>query len=182
MVKSFKSTFKFTVISIAFTFSVLHAQDLIIHTSDGNYGFELSEITEIQFDDETMGIYSSSGEASFNVFSIEYIEFGEYLSSKESEALTNLFSFNLSQNYPNPFNPNTTIEFELSSGGETIVAVYNLVGQKVGTLYSGELSSGKHSFVWDGTDDSGKMVASGVYFYNVSIDGLTKNKRMLLLK
>jgi hypothetical protein len=90
-------------------------------------------------------------------------------------------------NYPNPFNPTTTIQFSLSFGegrgeGNVRIDVYNLKGQLVKGLVSGVYRSGTHSVVWDGTDDDGRAVSSGVYFYRMVAGEYSKIKRMLLLK
>jgi len=90
--------------------------------------------------------------------------------------------FSLNQNYPNPFNPSTTISFDLTRRGEILLEIYNSLGQKVKTLYSGTIAAGSHSFDWNGTDQSGKKTASGVYFYKLSTDAQTASKKMMLLK
>jgi len=69
----------------------------------------------------------------------------------------------LSKNYPNPFNPTTTIEFSLPSSGFTSFIIYNIMGQKVRELLADNLHHGTHSVVWDGKDDNGKPVSSGIY-------------------
>ncbi len=69
----------------------------------------------------------------------------------------------LEQNYPNPFNPSTTIKFALPEAGAVRLAIYNSNGQLVRTLYSGEMPAGRFSLEWDGTNEAGERVASGVY-------------------
>jgi subtilisin family serine protease len=91
-------------------------------------------------------------------------------------------SFGLSQNYPNPFNAKTTIEFSLGVTGEVDLSVYDLLGRKITILESGKLNAGHYSLVWDGTNGSGKTVASGVYFYRIESPEGTRTMRMLLLK
>ena len=85
-------------------------------------------------------------------------------------------------NRPNPFNPSTTIEFILPSAGMTELAIYGVSGQKVRTLFSGRLSAGRHSLIWDGRDDAGKPVSSGVYISQVRMGGRTVSGRMALVK
>ena len=77
----------------------------------------------------------------------------------------------LLQNYPNPFNPTTTIEYTISASGKVVLAVYNILGQHIRTLFQGYQSVGMHKFIWDGTDNAGKRVVSGVYFYKLTIEG-----------
>jgi len=85
-------------------------------------------------------------------------------------------------NYPNPFNPSTTIAFALTHSGQVSIDVYNLKGQRVKRVVSGSFSDGRHSVVWDGHDDSGRVVSGGVYFYRmVSEDGVTV-KKMVMVK
>jgi hypothetical protein len=88
----------------------------------------------------------------------------------------------LSNNYPNPFNPQTTITFNLPSPGEIDISIFNLLGQKVATIASGQYAAGEHRVVWDGKDDNGNSVSSGLYFYRLTTDGKTLTKKMVLLK
>jgi len=71
-------------------------------------------------------------------------------------------------NYPNPFNPSTTISFTAEDTENAELTIYNIKGQKVKQLLSDQLSSGEHSVVWDGRDDNGNEVGTGVYFYKLS--------------
>ncbi len=70
-------------------------------------------------------------------------------------------AFALDQNYPNPFNSGTVIRFELPAGGETELAVYNLVGQKIASLVHGAREVGQYTVHWDGRDSSREPLASG---------------------
>jgi immune inhibitor A len=88
----------------------------------------------------------------------------------------------LDQNYPNPFNPSTTINYDLPTSGKVSLDVYNLLGEKVRTLYDGSAQAGTRSLVWDGTDDRGMSVASGVYFYRLTTRQGTIVKKMMMLK
>lgn len=90
--------------------------------------------------------------------------------------------FVLSQNYPNPFNPSTTISFQIPERSEVRLTVYNMVGQKVNTLVNSVQASGKYQVRWNGTDQSGNTVSSGVYFYRLETAQFTSIKRMILLR
>ncbi|HEX7401423.1 MAG TPA: SBBP repeat-containing protein [candidate division Zixibacteria bacterium] len=90
--------------------------------------------------------------------------------------------FELSQNYPNPFNPNTKIEFTLAKAGFVTLQIYDVLGRKVRTLVSENLPSGYKSVMWDGKNDDGKDVASGVYFYQLKVGDFSEPKKMVLLK
>ncbi len=90
--------------------------------------------------------------------------------------------FALYQNYPNPFNPSTTIAFDLPKQAEVVVAIYNVMGQKVRTLVNGSLNAGHHEVVWDGRNDFGTPVAGGVYIYTIKAGDFTKSMKMTLIK
>lgn len=90
--------------------------------------------------------------------------------------------FQLAQNYPNPFNPTTTIAFSCKDSGSARLAIFNLKGQLVRTLLNAEIQGGNHNLVWDGTDDNGLGVSSGLYFYRLDFNGSTQTRKMLLLK
>lgn len=85
-------------------------------------------------------------------------------------------------NYPNPFNPETTISYSIKDNGNVSLDVFNLLGQKVTTLVNENQKAGEHSVVWNGTDSSGKNVSSGVYFYRLNTQGMTKTEKMVLMK
>jgi hypothetical protein len=92
----------------------------------------------------------------------------------------------LFQNYPNPFNPKTTIHYALAKPGYVIMQVYNFLGQKVRTLVRQYQNEGEFTTTWNGDNDFGESVASGIYFYRLSIpnssDSRLVQKKMLLLK
>ena len=90
--------------------------------------------------------------------------------------------FRLAQNYPNPFNPSTTISFELTEDEEIRLVVYNLLGQEVKVLRSGRVEAGIHEVLWDGTGSSGRVVASGIYFYRLYAAGRVTTRKMLFIK
>ncbi len=88
----------------------------------------------------------------------------------------------LAQNYPNPFNPTTTIKFEVPKSCKVKVAVYNLLGEEIKTLISDSIAPGKYEVVWDGTNNSGTHVASGMYFYMLTSKEFRVIKKMILSK
>jgi len=86
-------------------------------------------------------------------------------------------------NYPNPFNPTTTISFSIPNESKVEIAVFNIKGQKVKTLASSEFVKGNHSVIWNGVDESGKPVSSGIYFYKLYVSGKSESvKKCLLMK
>lgn len=91
-------------------------------------------------------------------------------------------SFALEQNYPNPFNPTTTLSFSMAGSGFARLAIYNTKGQLIRLLVDEKLNAGKHSAVWNGLDDAGRPVGSGVYLYKLETSGQSQTRRMLLMK
>jgi len=88
----------------------------------------------------------------------------------------------LNGNFPNPFNPATKISFDLPHGTKVDLEVFDIRGRKVQTLVSETLGAGQHAVIWNGSDDSGRQVSSGTYFYRLRADGQTMTNKMLLLK
>jgi hypothetical protein len=93
----------------------------------------------------------------------------------------------LLQNYPNPFNPETWIPFELAEGGKVTITIYDVHGQLVRTLSLGYVPAGVYqakakAAYWDGRNEAGERVASGVYFYNLQSGKLSAMKKMVILK
>ncbi len=90
--------------------------------------------------------------------------------------------FALRQNFPNPFNPATEISYELPRQSQVVLTVFNLMGQKVKTLVNGKITAGRHTVSWDGTDEAGRSLASGVYIYRLEAAGSVHHRRMILLQ
>ena len=90
--------------------------------------------------------------------------------------------FAVHENYPNPFNPTTNISFDLVEHSPTEVTVWNMLGQKVATLYSGELPAGRHTLTFEARSENGNMLPSGVYIYKVAAGNKVDTKKMMLLK
>ncbi|SVA60669.1 uncharacterized protein METZ01_LOCUS113523, partial [marine metagenome] len=90
--------------------------------------------------------------------------------------------FALHQNYPNPFNPKTDIRFDLPEASQVEIVIFNLMGKKIRTISSGEMTPGYHSLIWDGTNDLGTLAATGMYFYTISAGDFRATKKMLFLK
>jgi len=88
----------------------------------------------------------------------------------------------LQQNYPNPFNPETTIIFAVPTLDKVSLDIYNLMGQKIATLFNGIAEPGNHQVHWNGMNTSGMPVASGVYFYKLQLGSQVISKKMVLLR
>jgi hypothetical protein len=88
----------------------------------------------------------------------------------------------LAQNYPNPFNPSTRVAYALTAGCRSVLRVYDITGRLVRTLHDGWQEAGFYGLDWDGANDAGRRVSSGVYFYRLEAPGFTRTRKMLLLK
>jgi len=91
-------------------------------------------------------------------------------------------SYKLSQNYPNPLNPSTTIEYSVQVTNNIQIKIYDSSGQLVKTVVNETKTPGEYSVVWDGKDDSGTLVASGAYFYQIQTKYFVSSKKMIFLK
>ena len=114
-----------------------------------------------------------------------FIQGGQIPSSTESEQIA--AKFHLFNNYPNPFNPSTRIEYELPNRSHVHLAIYDLLGQLVRTLVSADQSNGRFNTVWDGTNDNGIQLASGMYIYRLEASDVSGrssvlSRKMLFLK
>ena len=90
--------------------------------------------------------------------------------------------FSLSQNYPNPFNPFTKMDYTLPKRSRVVISIYNVLGQEVKTIINREQEYGYHSITWDGIDNRGKQMSSGVYFARMNSNSFSQTKKMLLVK
>jgi hypothetical protein len=90
--------------------------------------------------------------------------------------------FGLSQNVPNPFNASTEIAFDLPRQSKVSLQIFDITGAKVADLLDAILETGHHSIIWNGKDDAGQPLASGVYFYRIRFDSAVAVKKMILLK
>jgi len=93
-----------------------------------------------------------------------------------------IMNLSLGNNYPNPFNPSTTIEYSVPKTTKVKLRIYNIRGQLVKELVNQTVEPGKYKVVWEGKNNAGHSVASGVYFYRIEANGKTITKKMLMLK
>ncbi|HGY55589.1 MAG TPA: T9SS type A sorting domain-containing protein [Caldithrix abyssi] len=125
-------------------------------------------------------IYPEDKRIEFMSMAFDFFE-GKITDIKSIDAKAPL-SFELYQNYPNPFNPSTTIRYQLPKGEEVQLIIYNSLGQKVRTLVAAHLSAGTYETVWNGRNDAGQLVASGVYVYRLKAGKNVQIRRMVFLK
>jgi len=88
----------------------------------------------------------------------------------------------LSQNHPNPFNPETTIRYDLAEAGAVRLSLYNVSGQLIRTLVDGERAAGSYSVTWDGRNDAGRDVASGIYLSRMEVGGFSAVRKLVLVR
>ena len=91
-------------------------------------------------------------------------------------------NYKLANNYPNPFNPTTTITFSIPENSDVLLEVYNTLGERVRMLINENYSSGSYSTIWNGRDDFGYEVNSGIYIYRMVTNNFVDTKRMILMK
>jgi hypothetical protein len=91
-------------------------------------------------------------------------------------------TFTLFQNMPNPFNPETQISYYLPVDCQVSITIYNLLGQRVRTLFEGYQNSGVQTITWNGRSDQGEQLSSGIYFYRLEANNFVETRKMTLMK
>ncbi|MGI6199116.1 MAG: FlgD immunoglobulin-like domain containing protein, partial [Candidatus Cloacimonadaceae bacterium] len=105
-----------------------------------------------------------------------------YQPTSEDDPVLPVFNTALNGNYPNPFNPSTTISFSLENEAQVSLNIYNQRGQKVCELLNDKLPAGNHHLTWNGTDNNGNSVGSGVYYYRMQSGKYTSTRKMVMMK
>ena len=100
----------------------------------------------------------------------------------ENEANNPASRFTLYQNYPNPFNPKTSIQFILNKPEIISIIIYDISGRKIKTIFSGKCQSGRHIKEWNGTNENGIDVSSGLYFFILSLNDTNVSRKIVLLR
>ncbi len=90
--------------------------------------------------------------------------------------------YHLSQNYPNPFNPETTVEYQLPRRDHVVLRIFDIRGSVVRTLIDEEINAGRYKVLWDGQDEQGVFVSSGVYFMEIRTDHYIQHRKMILIR
>ena len=114
---------------------------------------------------------------SYDVGAFEYQTTG--LGNQGSNSIK---KFYLYPNYPNPFNPETAVSYQLPLAGEVELIIYNSLGQKVRTLVEARKPAGQHEVTWNGRDDRGQAVGSGIYYVQLRAQNSIQTRKMLLLR
>ena len=105
-----------------------------------------------------------------------------YVGWKDGQQSAEMGDYQLYQNYPNPFNSETMITFVLPEAGEVTLDIYNILGQKILTLFHDYFTGSRHYFRWNGRDKSGQEVSSGIYFYQLKTGRYEMMKKMMILR
>jgi hypothetical protein len=123
------------------------------------------------------------GKAWYDEFTIQEVEMiATAIDEPTDHGQIIVSDYKLQNNYPNPFNPETIIEYYVPKAGNVSVVIYNIMGQKVRTLVDRDHTMGNHYAVWNGRDDDGNLVASGVYFYQLNGQDAVVTKKMTLVR
>ena len=117
-----------------------------------------------------------------NAFPTVYADWIQNVLNVEDDAKITPAKFELAQNFPNPFNPTTDITFSIDRTANVDLSIYNMLGQKVRTLTSGSKVAGTHVLRWDGRDESGSSVSTGIYLYTLTDGSSSITKKMALMK
>lgn len=144
--------------------------------------FEISAFTSEAPSHELTLVYNDFSSGKPVVMSVNPMLEGGVISLKSNPALAIPETFSLAQNYPNPFNPSTEMAYDLPTPGHVKFEIYNILGQNVKTLVDEYQDAGTYKVTWDGDDNTGSSVASGVYFYRVSAGEFKDIKKMVLMK
>ena len=129
-----------------------------------------------------MGNIYVSGTSRGNNTRFTTIKYVESTTVLIEEVQNNPTIFSLAQNYPNPFNPQTTIAYDLPANSQVTLKIYDLLGQEVKTLVDDFQTLGQKSVTWNGRNNFGEKVSSGLYFYKLQIADRVESRKMLLLK
>lgn len=92
------------------------------------------------------------------------------------------YDYILYQNYPNPFNPNTTVKFQVPKTSDVTIKIYDMLGQEIRTLFSGQVMRGNYTVDWDGLNDAGQQMSSGSYIYRMVAGEFMQSKKMVYVK
>ncbi|MCK4305411.1 MAG: proprotein convertase P-domain-containing protein, partial [Candidatus Eisenbacteria sp.] len=127
----------------------------------------------------TVGDHASGDTGMFNEWCLR-ITYADYSADVKSDPVP--ARLELMANRPNPANAQTTIRFDLPAATEVDLAVFDVAGRRVATLFSGHAEAGQHAEIWQGRDDAGMPLSGAVYFYRLKVEGKTLTRKMMLLR
>lgn len=152
---------------------------IVFSLNEPNYSFTAPTIYDIDNDGILEAVFARYAYPYTGAYG--YVVYNTGVSTSIGGSIENL-KFDLKQNYPNPFNPQTNIEFTLDKSAAAKLEIFNSNGEKIDNLLDSNLPAGKHNIIWKGENSSGRKLASGVYFYRLTVNGVDQNKKMILLK
>jgi hypothetical protein len=158
---------------------------IIIYNNPSQIIIPASSINAITFPGDTTLLVTennSLGTVAIALDSIQQILFQSSITAVTNQSSRLPEQFAVSQNYPNPFNPSTIINYALPKSSLVTIKIYNMIGQEAKTLVNGELEAGNYTAQWNGDDNFGRTVASGVYIYRVVAGQYVKSLKMMFLK
>lgn len=118
-----------------------------------------------------------------NIQKLTFVGFGTGIDEKDLDKMNLILnSFVLHQNYPNPFNPTTNISYHLPQGGDVRICIYDGEGRMINEVLRERQEAGDHTIKWNGKNNDGVSVASGMYLYRVHFDNSVITKKMILIK
>jgi flagellar hook assembly protein FlgD len=130
-----------------------------------------------------MNVWSHGKVTSIPIQEIQKFVFSNISNAVGNEEVTTVIkSFKLLQNFPNPFNPSTTIEYQIPAVGVVEIKIFSVNGQLVKTFLATHASSGSYTVTWDGKNETGQFVTSGLYIYQVSFSNSVVAKKMMFVK
>jgi hypothetical protein len=133
-----------------------------------------------------LNVWSKGNKTSVPIKSIQRITFSQIASSVDNtiddKVATVVSNFQLLQNYPNPFNPSTAIEYQIPDAGLVEIRIFSIKGELVKVFSNNYASAGAYSVIWDGKNESGQSVASGMYIYCVSFGRSVMSRKMTFIK
>ncbi|MGD9488353.1 MAG: alpha-amylase family glycosyl hydrolase [Calditrichaceae bacterium] len=164
----------------------------------GNFGvapltvtpsFQTTGIWYDYFSGDSIDVLSTSAGISlqpgeFRIYTTNKIETPEQgiISAITDDTPVYPVSFSLEQNYPNPFNPATTIEYHIESASDVAIVIYDILGRRVQTLVNEKKNAGVYKVDWNGLDQAGNKVASGVYFYRLNAGDKSFVRKMVMIE
>jgi len=148
-------------------------------SDDGSWNPEnLIKRADVEEDERGISIYVEAKDWNDNPATT--FDAGYFVDVEDEEIIPDFYK--LSPNYPNPFNPETKIEYQLPGSGNIKLLIYNLIGQKIKTLHNGFKAEGFHDILWDGKDEYGKDVSSGIYLCTLQTSNYKDSIKLILMR
>jgi hypothetical protein len=155
-------------------------------TNGHDWLYIINEIERITYDGDQLDVITVDGVDTYALDAIIRIDFIPDTTTVGVDGPGNrpvsIDPSHLFQNSPNPFSPETRIAFDLPTAGRAELRIYDVRGRLVRTLIDGKRAAGPQSVSWDGRDETGVEVASGVYFYSLNAPGVDESRRMILVR